>query len=412
MQAAAEPRLKPDWSSDLALAGDLAGQPALFSLARLREIGGIDPASAPHHRYALLLRATAGVPPHLLRHLPAVLYHRGRMRLDRPAPFPTLTAADPAVGRLVNAELARSGSDLRVEPVARAGGSGLAVVPAPEKRPLVSVIIPTKDAFKLLARTARDLLDKTDYDQIELVLMDNGTSSSRAQSLLRRLAQDRRVRVIAAPGPFNWSKLNNQGVAELQGPVLLLLNNDVEVIEPGWLGELVAQAMRADVGVVGARLLYPGADQRLQHGGIALGRGGTATHIMRHATPDQAGPYGELAMTRDVAAVTGACLMIRRDVFDAVGGIDETLRVTWSDIDLCLRVRDAGYRVVWTPDATLIHLELATRGRDVSAAAIARHEGEQAAVRHRWGRLAEADPFLNPALEATETAIVLRAIVT
>ena len=408
-----EPRLKPDWSPDLALAGDFAGQPALFSLARLREIGGIDRASAPHHRYALLLRATAGVPRRLVRHVPALLYHRGRMHPERPPPFPALTSADPSVGRIANAELARAGSPLRVEPVARAGGLWpRLVVPAPAPHPLVSIIIPTKDAFELLARTTRDLLDKTDYGQIELVLVDNGTSSPRAQSLLRRLAQDRRVRVVAAPGQFNWSKLNNQGVAASKGPLLLLLNNDVEVVEPGWLTELVAQVMRPDVGVVGARLLYPGADQRLQHGGVTLGPGGSAVHVMRHATPDQAGPYGELAMTRDVAAVTGACLTIRRHVFDAVGGIDETLRVAWSDIDLCLRVRDAGYRIVWTPDATLIHVELATRGRDATPAAIARHEGEQAAVRHRWGRMAETDPFLNPALDATETAIVLRAPTT
>ncbi len=202
--------------------------------------------------------------------------------------------------------------------------------------------------------------------------------------LLQRAQHDARVRVLARPGPFNWSALNNAAAAVATGEILLLLNNDIEVVEPGWLATIAGHVMRSQIGVVGARLLFPSG--RLQHGGILLGPRGQAVHAMTHAEEGNPGYMGQVALARDLSAVTGACLAIRRAVFEQVGGLEaEHLRVAWSDIDLCLRVRDAGYRVVWLPNAVLLHHEGATRGRDeVSIARQARHEAERQYMNLRW----------------------------
>ena len=317
--------------------------------------------------------------------------------------------AQPPVRAMVTRHLERISAGMRLYAAPRAGGIWPSLaVDLPDPAPLVSVIVPTRDHAALLESCVAGLLEHTDYPAIEVLVADNGSEEPQTLHLLRRLLRDPRLRVLDMPGPFNWSALNNAAARQARGEVLLLLNNDIEVIEPGWLRELAANAMRPDVGAVGARLLYPGQDLRLQHGGIVLGKGAAAVHVLRNAPLEQAGYMGRIALTRDVAAVTGACLAIRQEVFKAVGGLEETrLRVTWSDIDLCLRVRARGLRVVWTPMATLLHLEQATRGYDATPLQIARQEGEQAYVRHRWGALAETDPFLNPNLRATEHAIVL-----
>ena len=183
--------------------------------------------------------------------------------------------------------------------------------------------------------------------------------------------------------------------------MLLLLNNDIEVLHRDWLREMVSHAVRPGVGAVGARLLYP--DGTLQHGGILLGPEGAATHVGRGAARDAPGYLGQLTCTRDLSAVTAACLAMSRDVWGAVGGMDERLAVTWNDIDLCLRVRAAGLRVIWTPHAVLLHREGVTRGLEArDTARQERFREEQALVRATWGDAVERDPFLNPNLVATE----------
>lgn len=274
--------------------------------------------------------------------------------------------------------------------------------PAPKARSteadagqLVSIIIPTRDRAGLLARCVEGLLLHTTHRAIEIIIVDNDSRSRRARRLLRRLARDPRIRVLAHPGPFNWSAMNNRAAREARGTFLLLLNNDIAVREPDWLGAMLAQAAGPGVGAVGARLLYPNG--RIQHAGISLGRRALASHVFRHARADDPGPFGMLARTRDVAAVTGACLMVRRTLFAAVGGLEAThLRLTNSDIDLCLRLRARGKRIIWAHDAVLTHLEAASRGLDASPAQIARVRTERAYLLATWGVLAETDPTLPP----------------
>ncbi len=352
--AGALPWFKPGWDPDLFAAGDLTGPATVFSRALLARLGwdGTLP-DAPGLR-ALALRAAA-LPCHIV-HVPRPLF----VREGRPALMP------------VKRDL-------------------------PVPAPLVSVIIPTRDRAGLLEEAAAGVLRDTAYSPLELLILDNGSTGRATRALFAELAQDKRVRILPAPGPFNWSALNNRAAREARGTVLVFLNNDVEMPEPGWLAALVAQAMRPEVGPVGARLLYPGG--RLQHAGIGLDEAGLACHPYRRARAEAPGLAGELLVARASFAVTGACLAVRRDAFWALGGFEEThLAVTHNDIDFCLRARDAGLRVIVEPRATLLHREAATRGPDRAPAAVARAAQELAYLRKRWGDLAGTDPLQNPHL--------------
>ena len=348
------PWFKPDFDPELLQAGDLLGPASVMQRGLLERLGwdGVVPDAAGLRR--LTLRA-AGLKPRI-GHIPRILFHRGR-----PAALDAVPATPPA------------------------------------PPPLVSVIMATRDHAALLEVAALGVLEKTAFRAVELLIIDNGSTQRATHRLLARLAADSRVRVLPSPGPFNWSALNNLGAHSARGDILVFLNNDVEIVSAGWLTELVAQAMRPDVGAVGAKLLYP--DGTIQHAGMTLDNAGCFCHALRGAAADDPGMLGEMGVVRSVAAVTGACLAIRREVFFAVGGLEETvLAVTCNDIDLCLRVRDAGYRVVYTPHAVLVHHEAASRGQDLSEARMARVIAERDYLRRRWGDLATRDPYLNPNL--------------
>ncbi len=361
------PRFKPGFSPDAMQALDGIGQLALYRAELIAELGGLDPAAAPHQAHDLARRAAAVAGPGRIRHVPAVLFHRAAPPPpDPPAPPPPL-------------------------------------LPDP---PPVTVIMPTRDRADLLAVAAQGVLRATDYPALDLIVVDNGSAEPAALALLSELGTDPRAQVLPFPGAFNFSAMNNAAARRARGQVLLLLNNDVELIDPGWLRAMVVHAMRPDVGAVGARLLY--RDGSLQHGGMALGPAGGATHLLRGAPRDAPGYLGQLSATRDVSAVTAACLAIRADVWARVGGMNERLPVAWNDVDLCQRVRAAGLRVVWTPHAVLLHLEGETRGEDAAdPARQARFLADRALYRAAWGAAADDDPFLNPNLIAGDRQLLL-----
>jgi len=362
------PRLKPDYSAEAMQAIDAIGQLALYRTELIAELGGLDPMAAPHEAYDLARRAAAIAGPHRIRHVPAVLCHRAAP----PPPDPPLPPP-PAL---------------------------------PDPPPLVTVIMPTRDRADLLAVSAWGVLRKTDYPAIELIVVDNASSDPAALALLAELGADPRVQVLPFPGAFNFSAMNNAAARCAKGQVVVLLNNDVELIDPGWLRALVAHAVRSDVGAVGARLLY--RDGSLQHGGMVLGPEGRATHVLRGAARDAPGYLGQLAVTRDLSAVTAACVAIPTEVWAQIGGMDERLPTAWNDVDLCQRVRAAGFRVIWTPHALLLHLEGETRGEDAAdPARQARFLADKALYRATWRDAADDDPFLNPNLIASDHQLVL-----
>jgi GT2 family glycosyltransferase len=300
-----------------------------------------------------------------------------------------------AARRAVEEHLARLG-ETRATVANQADAPGWVEVrrAAPEPRPLVSVIVPTRDRAELLAQCADGVLNGTAYQPLELLIVDNGSVEPETKALFDRLRKDPRVRILEAPGPFNFSALNNRAAAEAKGEILLLLNNDISMIRPDWLDEMVAQAVRPSVGAVGARLLYP--DGKVQHAGVVVGINGVAGHLLYHAPGDEPGYYKHLKTPRNVSAVTAACLAMRKSVYQEVGGLDaERLAVAFNDVDLCLKIRKAGYDIVWTPFAELYHHESASRGEDRAPADQARFNAEIATMRERWGKALESDPFYN-----------------
>ena len=353
------PRFKTGWDPELVLARDSIGALAAYRTDALKRAGGFPrdagpAAPADMALYALALRTVSAGDAARVSHVPAVLCHRA-----------VEPAWNPEAARdLARAHLARTGTpQARVSPAPLVPQWSRIERPLPSPQPLVSVIVPTRDGAGLLKACAEGLLAWTDYDNIELLIVDNGSEEPATFALFETLLADPRVRILPQPGPFNFSALNNRAAEQARGEVLLLLNNDTEVIEPGWLAEMVSHALRPEVGAVGAKLIY--ANGRIQHAGVVLGRGTEITHQLRLAERTDPGPDGELALTRTVAAVTGACLAVRRSVFVEAGGLDEVnLAVGFNDIDLCLRIAALGYRNVWTPFACLFHLESVSRGHD------------------------------------------------
>jgi len=263
-------------------------------------------------------------------------------------------------------------------------------------RPRVSVVVPNRNAFRLFRQMAEGLYEATDYPDFEVIVVDNGSTDPDTLALYDKLKQQHaNFTLDMTPGPFNFSRQINRGVALAKGDAFLLLNNDIEVTSPNWLSEMVGCLAYPDVGVVGARLLYPwGA---LQHAGVVVGLAGLAGHWYGHRPADFPGPMGRLAVRSTMSAVTGACMLISRACWDATGLFDEqNFAVAYNDVDFCLRAREAGFRTVYTPFATLTHHESATRGRDDRGPNRSRFLRDQAALLDRHGTEDYLDPVMSP----------------
>lgn len=380
-----DPFFKPGWDPELQLARDLVGGFAVYSRTALARIGGPAAAAGVAWAYELALRTGLRGGPGKIRHIPRMLCHRGVPLND---PDHAAAVRDAAEHTLPQGA--------RISPLPHVPGHSRIRHGLPHPAPLVSVIVPTRDKPELLARCTQDILNRTDYPELELLIVDNGSEEPAAVALLRDLAATPLVRVLRRPGPFNWAKLNNDAAREARGAVLILLNNDIRVIDGDWLQELVSQALRPEIGAVGAKLLYE--DGRIQHAGITMNPDGEPKHLLRFASADDPGPFGLLAVPRSVSAVTGACLAVRRGTFFEVGGLQEALRVSCNDVDFCLRLAAHGYRNLWTPFASLHHLELATRGPDTTPERRALALAEVARLTRDWGGAALYEPYLNPNL--------------
>ncbi len=395
----AQPHFKTEWNADLMLGQNVVNHLAVYRRSLVEELGGVREGFEGAQDHDLALRAAERTGPGRIGHIPWVLYHwRWRGRQGSFSRNWAKRCAE-AARRAVAEHLARTGQTGATVTHQPGAARWLRVTRAvPEPRPLVSIIVPTRDRLDLLARCAEGVLQGTDYAPLELMIVDNGSVEPPTLAYFEALKADPRVRILPAPGPFNFSALMNRAVTEARGEIILLLNNDISMIGDGWLTEMVSHAVRPGVGAVGARLLYP--DGTVQHAGVALGIGGVAGHLQVGAPGRHAGYQGHLKLTRNVSAVTAACLAMRRSVWDEVGGMDaERLTVAFNDVDLCLKIRAAGYDIVWTPFAELYHHESASRGLDLEPAAAARFQAEIATMRERWGEVLDADPFYGPVFD-------------
>ena len=390
-----QPILKTGWNPEMMLSHNMVGNLALFRCRLLNDIGGFRSGFGDSRDYDLVLRASEATPAARIRHLPLVLHHSRQPHEARGTERPS----DSSALRAVSEHLVRTGQkSATVAPLRGAPGWQEIGRQVPSPPPLVSVVIPTRDRADLLDTCLAGLLSATDYPELEVIVADNGSCEPTTFRLFDRLATDPRVRVLSCPGPFNYSAINNKAIAESRGEILLLLNNDILIRHPGWLSAMVAQAVRPEVGAVGAKLLYNNGT--IQHAGVILGVGSiepVAGHAYERTAADAPGYLNHLRIARNMSAVTAACLAIRRRVFDEVGGFDEqSLPVAFNDVDLCLKLKANGYQIIWTPLAELTHLESLSRGSDLRPEAIECFRRAIAHMQKTWGNQIESDPFYGP----------------
>lgn len=353
------PRFKPDWSLHHLRETDYIGRAVAIKGSALYEAGGLQPLNRAGDTWELLLRVGEQAEDRVW-HIPAVLLHREAATEKKSA----------VVIRRVR-------------------------YPLPEPAPLVSVIVPTRDAVQLLRQCVESLLDKTDYPRFELLVVDNGSRDAEALAYLAELRNRQQVRVLRWDRPFNFSAINNFAAGEAQGQVLCLLNNDTEVITPDWLTEMVSQLNQPGVGVVGAKLFYP--DGRVQHAGDTVGPGGCANHLHQFIAGDDPGYCNRAIVAQELSAVTAACMVTWRKLYLQLGGLKERwLPVAFNDVDYCLRVRQAGYKVIFTPHAQLYHHESVSRGKDRGWRKEFRAWREVRYMRWKWRAEMKNDPFYNP----------------
>jgi len=376
------PWFKPDWSPETLLTRDYVGRMCAMRRTLLERSGGVRDVFETARWYEALLRVTEST--ERVAHVAEVLCHRG--------PNGSVERTDLALA--VEVALQRRGEAATVSPL----GPGVEVrfaVPGDER---VCVIVPTRDRADLLRPCIASVFERTAYAAFEMIVIDNGSRDRATHELLAEWKQREptRFRVIADPSPFNYSRLNNQAVRATDAPYVLLLNNDTEVIAPGWMEAMLGQARRERIGAVGGLLLY--ADGTVQHAGVVLGILDLSGHAHRSLPADGPGYHGALQLDTNYVAVTGACLMVARRTYDEVGGLDETMAVAFNDIDFCLKLHRAGYRNVVVPRARLYHYESKSRGEVDTLAKITRAMEEGEALRARWPRESRRDPFYNPNL--------------
>ncbi|MCP8464853.1 glycosyltransferase [Pseudomonas sp. ZM23] len=387
------PVFKPDFNLDLLRSYPYVGACVALDARALSELGGLNPEHGRLATVDLFLRAAETRGLDSIGHIAEVLVH-GERSLGQWLTDERVVAEVP---RVVSAHLQRLGVPHRIEP---------GVLPMinrvtydyPEQ-PLVSILVPTRDQLPLLQRCVESLLDKTRYRHYELLIIDNGSQDADAVQWLAGIdaLDSEQVRVLRYPQPFNFSAMNNFAARQARGEYLVLLNNDTAIIDGGWLDALLNHARRPEVGVVGAKLYYP--DGRIQHGGVVLGLNGPADHPFMGAEHNAPGYMHRLLVDQNYSAVTAACLMIRRSLYDDVQGMDEVdFKVSYNDVDLCLKAREAGYLAVWTPYAEVLH-EGSVSQKHVDPATQAqkaqRFQGEQQAMYRKWLPLLARDPAYN-----------------
>ncbi|MEP6776914.1 MAG: glycosyltransferase family 2 protein [Chthoniobacterales bacterium] len=376
------PIFKPDWSPDFFCSCNYLGHFTLICASLLKQLDGFHSQFDGAQDYDLFFRVVERT--QRIHHIPRVLYHWRRSSTstaDNIRRKPGLLET----GRLaVEAHLRRVGEPGHVSVDWRTHAYWIKRDLPEAKR--ISIIIPVRDRIDLLSRCIDSLTRTTAYPNYEIVIVDNDSQSAEA----REYFSSTKHRLLRYSGPFNYSAINNFGVEQTDSPWLLFLNSDVEAIHDDWLTTMAEHAQRRDVGAVGPRLLYP--DDTVQHAGIVVGVGGIAEHAFRGLPAEAPGVCRQLQVTRNYSSVTGACLMTRREVFEEVGGFDEErLPVTFSDVDLCLKMRRAGYLIVYTPFAKLYHHESGTRRPSVEPMATS-------VMQQRWPDLLAYDPYYNPNL--------------
>lgn len=390
-----DPYFKPDFNLGLLRSHNYMCHFAVYDADFMRQLGGPRVGFEGAQDYDLALRAIDSVEAAAVLHVPQILYHWRTATGSTASGHGNKSYAFEAGRRALQEHLQRRGLQGEVLEAPEASGMYRVRWGIPVNPPLVSIVIPTRNGEKIL-RQCLDSLVQTRYPNYEIIVMDNGSDEAASLQLLAERTASGQIRVLRDDGPFNFSAINNRAVHEAtRGEFVLLMNNDIEATHPEWLDEMVGPALEPGVGCVGARLWYP--DGRIQHAGVVLVCG-VAGHAHKLLSRGQHGYMGRAVLAQDFVAVTAACLLLRKSVYEEVSGLDESLAVAFNDVDFCLRVREAGYRNHWTPYAELIHHESVSRGYEDTPEKQKRFNSEVKILQTRWPALLANDPCYNPNL--------------
>ncbi|MFH0264225.1 glycosyltransferase [Vibrio rumoiensis] len=387
-----DPHFKPEWNPDLFYSQNYISHLSVYKSSIVRKIGGFRIGFEGSQDYDFLLRYSREINAANIVHIPKVLYHwraiEGSTALEAgQKDYTTQKGIDALQDHFDQQQ-----TDVQV--MKGKNANTYRVKWSTADNPLVSLIIPTRNGKDITKQAIDSILNKTSYRNYEIILVDNNSEDEAALEYFAQLDKHDKVTVLKYPHPFNYSAINNFAVRHANGDIVGLVNNDVEVINSDWLTEMVSHAIRPDVGCVGAKLYY--SNDTVQHAGIILGIGGVAGHSHKHFPRDSQGYFSRLNLVQNLSAVTAACLLIRKEVFELVGGLNETdLTVAFNDVDFCLRVREQGYRNLWTPYAELYHYESISRGAEDNPEKIARFNKEVDYMKGAWTDLLTSDPSYN-----------------
>jgi O-antigen biosynthesis protein len=391
-----EPHFKPDWNRELLYSCNYISHLGVYDTDIVRKIDGFRPGYEGAQDHDLVLRCLPYVTDAQIHHIPKVLYSW------RASPGSTADTADAkpyaweaGIRAVASALLQQSGEPIEV----LRGPYPFTYMPQwpLHSEPSVSIIIPTRDRLDITRVTVETILQKTDYKNYEIVIVDNGSIEPETLAWFEDVSRSDQVRILRDEGPFNYSALNNKAVAQSKSNMIALVNNDIEVISSGWLREMVSLAARPSVGCVGAKLYYP--NNTIQHAGVVVGIGGVACHPFKGLFREDPGYFARVMLRQEYTAVTAACLVVRRDVFNQVGGLNEQhLTVAFNDVDFCLKVHSAGYRNLWTPLAELYHHESASRKTEDTPEKKARFKSEVQYMIDTWQTDSFEDRAYNPNL--------------
>lgn len=392
-----DPYFKSAWNPALMLAQNAFCHLGVFRRGLVEQVGRFREGYEGAQDHDLVLRCADATAPERIRHIPRVLYHWRAVPHSTAASLDAKPYAHDAGQRSIEDHLRRAGIEGRVEPTAGSFYQVVYRVPAP--LPRVSIIIPTTLRNGITPHCLRSILGKTRYGNFELVLVatEPDLAAASARLAFRRLSRDPRVRTLGyEPGAFNFSWVNNFGAAQSQSDLICFLNDDIEVMTPDWLTQLVARVSLAGVGAAGPMLYYP--SDLIQQAGVLLGVGGVADHAFRNEVRGETGYFARAALEQDYTCLTAACLLVRRATFEAVGGFDDTLPTAFNDVDFCIRLRRTGMRIIWTPTAQMYHYESATFGAHDSPGRAGQFDTDVDVMRGRWRAILDNDPCYNPNL--------------
>lgn len=385
-----QPNFKPDFNLDLLRANNYICHFFVMNKELLKHVGGFDKNFDGAQDYDLIFRCSEQA--NLIIHIPKILYHwRTHKASTADNPASKMYAFD-AGKRAIEAHLLRMGVNGSVNHTSDLGF--YRVNYELEDKPLVSIIIPNKDSVDIL-RTCINSINKSTYENVEVIIIENNSVSSEIVEYYKELESNyTNIKIVTWTGSFNFSAINNFGVSNARGEYVILLNNDIELISKNWIEEMLGHCKRKEVGIVGAKLYYP--DNTIQHAGTIIGIGGIAGHAFVGMPRVFSGYMHKASLQQDLSAVTAACMMVKKEVYEEVGGLEEELKVAFNDVDFCLKVRKAGYLVVYNPYVEAYHHESKSRGTEDTKEKVKRFQSEIEFMRKRWSDILQnGDPYYN-----------------